>query len=218
MSKQHLDPENVKLIDSLLLVYGKLHTSDLTAILRCKISKVRKLTGAYVKEYEAKFGTKPYDIVTVGHYAKAGGSRHLEAITGFEPLLVENDKSKCIEFIKACATKNSVRINETSSDGDKLILLDIEELEGARNDSHYYAFGVIDTLLKYQGEFDLIELQTVLSLENPKAARYLVTLYSQESDVTYNKQKSIYEKGQHWKPVSLTSSVNDFTFLTTCLS
>lgn len=218
MSKQNLDPENVKLIDSLLLVYGKLHTSDLTEILRCKISKVRKLTGSYVKAYEVKFGRKPYDIVTVGHYATTGASRHLEAITDFVPLLAENDKDKCVEFIKTCATKNSVRILETSSDGDELTLLDIEELEGARSDSHYFAFGVIDALLQYQEQFDLIELQTALSLENPKAARYLVTLYSNESEVTYNKQKSIYEKGQHWKPVSLTNNVNDFTFLTTCLS
>ncbi|MBU2898312.1 hypothetical protein [Vibrio hepatarius] len=134
------------------------------------------------------------------------------------PLLAENDKDKCIEYIKICATKNSVRIQETSSDGDKLTLLDIEELEGARSDSHYYAFGVIDALLQYQEQFDLIELQAALNLENPKAARYLVALYSNESEVPYNKQKSIYQKGQHWNPASLRNSVNDFTFLTTCLS
>lgn len=216
MNTNNIDPENAKLIDSFLLVYGKLHTSYLTEILRCKISKVRKMTGAYVKEYEKKYGKKPYDIVTVGYYAKTEASRHLEAKEDFTPLIADNNKESCHEFIKICAINNGVRIKETSSDGNKLILLDIVELDFSREDSHYHSFSVIDSLLLYQGEFDLIELKSLLKLENTKAARYLVTLYAKETDVSYNKKKSIYEKGQQWKPVSLSESVNHFTFLTTC--
>lgn len=209
--------KDFRLIEALLFFYGKFEMDNLTFILRRKTSKVRKLTSAYVKEYFAKRGTKPYKIITVGHYPTIGGSRYLRAEPNFCPITINHEKenhhtyfSKVLEFY---SNFNGVKLLNTSLNGSDVALSESTTVSDKYTGNHYGEFLLFDLLLHLSNHICLIDVQKTLKLESPKNARYLVSLYQDLCDIKYSNKLSCFIKTDTWKPVVLDDKINALTFL-----
>lgn len=204
-----------RLIEALLFRYGKFSTSDLTTIIRCSVSKIRKLTSAYAKEYHSVNGTSAYSVV-IHDAASATESRHFQVESGFKPITTALGGDELAmyfeEIIEHYSLFNSVKFNETSLDGKQLILQSVKANADARDDGYYGMFLLLDFLLEYNNSFDLIELNQVLKLSDPKRARYFANIYRQHTDVIYCKSSAQYQKGENWLPVVLKSHHNPLSF------
>lgn len=202
-------------IESLFLKYRKFSCEDLTLILNCGMSKVRKLTSLYAKEYKIIRGTAPYSIVLEGAATMPNCRRFLIA-EDFAPISIKHTDSKldfAHEIIMKTCLLNAVTINEVSIDGTSPVIGSINPDKGKQQNGYSSIFLLIDCLLNFCGEFDLIDLQKYLDLDNAKKARYFASLYSKKADVTYCKSTSVYKKGKSWKPVSLTNEDNYLSIL-----
>ncbi|MCY9861273.1 hypothetical protein OTK49_01930 [Vibrio coralliirubri] len=204
-----------RLIEALLFRYGKFSTSDITTILRCSVSKVRKLTSAYAKEYSKIHGTPAYSVV-IHEAASATECRRFEVNDSFKPISItlEGDKlgGYFEEILAYYSLFNSVQINETSLDGDNVVLHSVKPNTDAREDGYYGLFLLLDFLLEYNNSFDLIELNQILKLSDAKRARYFANIYRNHTDVVYCKVNSRYQKGGNWLPVVLKPHHNPLTF------
>ena len=203
-TKLNYDPE-FKLIEAMLVRYGRFDMPMLVRLLRSKTSTARKLSSAYNKYYEQLNGKKAYTVVTVGHFALSTGSRHLEACDDFQPTTIVkmgvSVSSYLQQHLLSHISGHGLILNEVIDFSGKLHFISFVECHTARNDRYHRTFGIVDHMLSTIGSIDLFELLEIANLDNLKQAKYLISLYAKETDVDYNKKEGVYTKGNNWTPL-----------------
>ena len=203
-NKLTYEPE-FKLIEAMLVRYGRFDMTTLVELLRSKTSTARKLSSSYNKYYEQLNGRKAYTTVTVGHFALKTGSRHLQVCDDFTPTTIVKVGMDVEQYLQqhllSHLSGHGLKLNEVVDFSGKLHFISLAESETARNDKHHRTFGIIDYILSTIGSVDLFELRQVAELDNLKQAKYLISLYAKEADVNYIKKDGIYTKGSNWEPL-----------------
>jgi hypothetical protein len=203
-TKLTYEPE-FKLIEAMLVRYGRFDMSTLVELLRSKTSTARKLSSAYNKYYEQLNGKKAYTAVTIGHYALNTGSRHLQVCDDFTPTTISNVGVDIQQYLQkhllSHVSGHGLKLNEVIDFSGKLHFISLVKCGTTRNDKYRRSFGIIDYILSTIGCIDLFELREVTELKNLKQAKYLMSLYAKETDVNYIKKDGIYTKGCNWVPL-----------------